>query len=768
MAKKAPHKSKVSKSNSTPKKARPQASQKTGLKQSQGPASKVAVPLPDGDALLTLRRELARSLRAGQSRPPRTYRQWLESCVMIPDGKFRGQRFRVDRQPVVGLWIDAIDSGDFTEYVFTAPSQFGKTLIAFIAPLLYHTCEISENYVLGVPFADMAADKWDLDVKPVMQASPQLRRLMPIAGSGSAGGKVRDRITLRNGVEIKLMSAGGDDSAKAGFTSRVLGVTEAARFSTSGETSVEADPLRQLRARQRQYEDHERTTYVEGTVTIAEELPWALKPISTDSKIVCPCPHCEQWVAPERDDLIGWDAAKSDREAADLAFWACPSCGQKITEDERRSAVLEAKLLHRGQSVDKQGTIVGQAPDTGRLFFRAAAFHNLFLSAGSIGKDEWIAAQIPADSTERIFADRQLCQFVHCIPYHDPRFDDDLDLDKKAIGRRRMELPHQIVPADTAWLTAGVDIGEKKCWWLVLATRVDPTGNIFRHIVAYGDVDVPSNRMPLAKAIRRALLEVHDHLQTGFVIDGTSTRRMPDQVWYDCNFQTDTVLDFIRGLNNALELPAARRKYTPFVGSYGRGATSLAKTRYTAPRKTNNTIRDVDPSGLWYLEKIARAKTYAVLWDSDTSKWEFQQALTMEAFPTAANPQSDVEQTPGSITFYAGTSKIHERISQHFTNETLETVTTVTGKKKRWVRRGANHLFDCAAMAWRATERAKHIATKTIYSPPIIDPAADTPSTSSTSSPGRSREGNERERAPAPTQATTTTPKKTGTWYDNR
>lgn len=693
--------------------------QTAGLLQAQGPASRIATPIPEGDPVLTLRRELARTLRSGQSRPPRSYREWLEACVIIPDGKFRGQRFRVDRQPVVGLWIDAIDSGQYTEYVFTAPSQFGKTLIAFIAPLLYHTCEIAENYVLGVPFADMAADKWDLDVKPVMQASPLLRRLLPSGGSGSAGGKVRDRITLRNGVEIKLMSAGGDDSAKAGFTSRVLGVTEAARFSAIGNASVEADPLRQLRARQRAYQDHERTTYVEGTVTIAEELPWALKPVSTDSRIVCPCPNCQAWITPERDHLAGWDGAASDRQAAEQAFWFCYECGEMITEDQRRAAVLDARLVHRGQSIDSRGRVVGDPPDTSRLFFRASAFHNLFLSAGDIGKDEWLAQQIPPESAERISADRQLCQFVHCVPYHDPRFDEDLDLDKKTIARSRIEnLPQHILPADTRWLTAGVDVGERKCWYLVMATRVDPDGNVFRHIPAYGDVDVPSDRMPLDKAIRQALLKIHDLLQSGFAIHGTSQLRRPDQEWYDCNFQTDAVLDFIRGINRSNGLPASRQKYSPWVGSYGRGATTMAKTKFLSPRKTGNTVRDLDPGGMWYLEKIARAKTNAVFWDSDTSKWEFQQALTVPAFPGDAT-----EQTPGSVTLYSGTSKIHERLSSHFTNEKLQTVTTVRGKKQQWVRTGANHLLDCAAAAWRATARAQHIADKMIYTPPLADDA---------------------------------------------
>ncbi len=96
---------------------------------------------------------------------------------------------------MISLWIDAIDSGQFNEFYFTAPSQFGKTLIAFVGPLLWHTCERAENYVLGVPFADMAANKWEMDIVPVIDASPSLRRLKPASGAGSSGGKIKDMVT---------------------------------------------------------------------------------------------------------------------------------------------------------------------------------------------------------------------------------------------------------------------------------------------------------------------------------------------------------------------------------------------------------------------------------------------------------------------------------------------------------------------------------------------------------------------------------------------
>ncbi len=200
-----------------------------------------------------------------------------------------------------------------------------------------------------------------------------------------------------------------------------------------------------------------------------------------------PCPHCEVWISPERDDLIGWDSAKSENEAADIGFWSCPNCGEKIGEEDRKASLLEAKLVHRGQAVDKQGRITGDPPDTSRLFFRATAFHNLFLSAGSIAKDEWRALQIPEDSPERFSADRELCSLcIASVCFADvcrgpgPR--------QESNRITRIELPQHVLPADTKWLTLGCDIGEKKLWYLLLATRIDaewecvsPCASVRRH-----------------------------------------------------------------------------------------------------------------------------------------------------------------------------------------------------------------------------------------------------------------------------------------------
>jgi hypothetical protein len=161
-----------------------------------------------------------------QARPQRlrSMRQFAEEEVIIPDGPFAGRPFRCARQPYTGLWFDEVDSGRWTRCVATGPTQSGKTLSCFIIPLLYHLFEMGETVICGLPDMDMASDKWNMDILPVLEQS-RYRDLMPQRGGGSRGGKV-ESVKFTNGATLKFMSGGGSDKSRAGFTSRVVVVTE--------------------------------------------------------------------------------------------------------------------------------------------------------------------------------------------------------------------------------------------------------------------------------------------------------------------------------------------------------------------------------------------------------------------------------------------------------------------------------------------------------------------------------------------------------------
>lgn len=626
--------------------------------------------------------ELSWFLSAAKTRVIRTIRQFCEQELVVADGPYPGP-FRISRQPAIGLWFDEIDSGRWNELFFTAPSQWGKTLVAFIAPALYHTAEMAENYVLAIPDMRMGQNKWEVDLRPAFEASPTLRELLPTSGEGSRGGKITDSITLNNGVIIKWMTAGGDDTQKAGFTSRIVGVTEAARFSNSSDTSVEADPLRQIEARQRAYKSDQRRLYVEGTVTVEDELPWRAWENSSRSRILTPCPHCEAWIAPEREHLCGYEEAENEIEAAELASWFCYSCGQLITEEERLASVRDCKIVHGTQTINAKGEIEGDLPKTRRLFFRATPWLNSLLSTADLGMDEWRAAQIDEDSPERISEDKRQCQFVWCVPYTPPQTD-DIEIDRDAAAKRTLDgHPRGVVPDDTVALTVGTDVGKWELWWCCLAVRADGR----RHVVDYGSIDVDSGNLPEEEAITAALAELGDTVKNGWrKSDGTLCP--VDAWWVDAGYLGRVAERFARH-----EAQRTGKKYW-CMPSRGLGESKVKSRRYLAPKKTGNEVREIDPKGKWHISWLKVSRCFGVEWDADDGKLRIQNALVIP-------PHSQ-----GAITLFMAPKKQHSRLIRHCTNErkVIETH-AMKGEIMVWKRTGANHLLDCLAEADTAARR---------------------------------------------------------------
>ena len=211
---------------------------------------------PVSDAAPALRQDLRWFLGHARPRRLRSMRAFAEAEVVLPDGPFAGRRFRCDRQPYTGLWFDQVDSGKWTRCVATGPTQSGKSLACFVIPLLYHLFEVGETVICGLPDMDMAADKWREDILPAIERS-RYRDLLPATGGGSRGGRV-ESLQMNNGATLKFMSGGGGDKSRAGFTARVLVVTETDGMDTPGHASRESDKVTQLEARTRAYGDRKR------------------------------------------------------------------------------------------------------------------------------------------------------------------------------------------------------------------------------------------------------------------------------------------------------------------------------------------------------------------------------------------------------------------------------------------------------------------------------------------------------------------------------
>ncbi|MCA9268987.1 MAG: phage terminase large subunit family protein, partial [Planctomycetales bacterium] len=336
--------------------------------------------------------EVRWALSASRAPRLRTMRQFGEDEIVLPEGPFAGRRLNTRRQPFTGLLLDAIDSRQWRRHAITGCVQSGKSLHGYVLPALYHLFELKETTILGLPTMDMAKDKWREEILPVIERS-RYRHLLPDSGAGSRGGTV-EAIKFKHGPTLKFMSGHGGDEKRSSFTARVVVVTEADKMDTAGEASRETSPLGQIEARTLAYGDQARV-YLECTVSIEQGAIWTEYNAGTRSRIACPCPHCGDYVTPDREDLVGWQPAKSAADAKDLASWFCPACGEAIDDDQR-------------VGMNAAGRIHGEPPRTDTLGFRWNAFNNLFWPTGMIAAGEWAAVR----SKDPEDAERERRQFV--------------------------------------------------------------------------------------------------------------------------------------------------------------------------------------------------------------------------------------------------------------------------------------------------------------------------------------------------------------------
>jgi phage terminase large subunit GpA-like protein len=602
----------------------------------------------------------------------RSMRRFAEEEIVIPDGPFEGRKFSCARQPYTGLWFDAVDSGLWPRCVATGPTQSGKTLASFVIPLLYHLFEIGETTICGLPDMDMAADKWREDILPAIERS-RYRDLLPTRGGGSRGGRV-ESIQFLNGATLKFMSGGGGDKSRAGFTSRVVVITETDGMDEAGLRSRESDKITQLEARTRAYGARKRI-YMECTVSTEQGRTWTEYQNGTRSWIVLPCPHCSNWVAPEREHLVGWQSAANQVEARQSGAFACPSCGQLWNEEDRTRANQRGRLLHGDQTIGEDDAVQGDPPATDTLGFRWSAVHNMFLTAGDIAADEWRASHSPDEEN----AEREMRQFVWCIPVAPAKWDETA-LDGYELASRVLAVPRGVVPEDAEKLTMGIDLGKHLCHWALVAWSDGARG----HVVDYGRVEVPSREFGVEQALLHSLRELRDQILEGWPRQSAGGQLcVPDAVWIDAGYMTDVVYRF------CVESRPDRnvRRFLPAVG---RGAGQQRQQWYNRPTATGSLVKHIGEG--YHINWLATEKVYLVEVDADHWKTWVHQRL--------ATPMDN----PGAMTFYQATPQEHLSLAKHLTAET-KTEEFVAGKGVvvRWERvRKPNHWFDalynaCAA-----------------------------------------------------------------------
>jgi hypothetical protein len=377
------------------------------------------------------------------------------------------------------------------------------------------------------------------------------------------------------------------------------------------------------------------------------------------------------------ENLIGWNGARTEVEAAELATWACPECGEAISNAERLECLADSKLVHAGQTIDKRGRISGELPKTWRLFFRYSAWHNAFLSAGDLAIDLWAAEQLPAESKQRELADKKLAQFVFGVPYKPPEHEAGPVLEAADIERRRDRWPRGLAPADTIYAMGAIDVGARRCHWVAGALR--PNSQL--HVLDYGVTPV-SHDSGMKAGLREAIIETLTGICTGYAVESGARggKIVPGSgaILVDSGYLPEVVAAACVAFNQSQGLAIA----LPILG---RGSGQLAGRNYAAPTKTGNMIKKIDSDGRWHLSYSRRLKSYQLTLDADHYKLE-----TEAGFRTAPG-------NPGSITLFTGPTAVHQTFTRHQINEQM-----VDGV---FTPSGAQHYKDATAYMVAAASR---------------------------------------------------------------
>jgi hypothetical protein len=623
-----------------------------------------------------------RALAALSPRAIRSLRQFAEEELVLPTGVRERMPFACDYAPFTGLVLDEIDSGRWRRFFCAAAQGSGKTLLFFIAPLLYHLFELRESVLIGLPTIDLALGIWQERLLPAIEAT-RFKDLLPIQGQGSRGGRFT-AAHFRHGPWLRFMSASGADQQRISYACRVVQATEIGQMETPGEASQEASPLHSFEARSSSFGELARF-YGEGIIYSKRSVIWHEAMIAgSGAEIRVRCPHCLAFVELKRENLKGVDEAQNEIEAREKVRLACPDCGVLWDEADRLAALAEPRLVHRGQTVDNSGRVQGPLPPTLTLGVHWTKLHTPLTTLAEIGAREYAAR-----TSDKEADNQALCQFVWANPY-EPELTANAGLTANAIRERTCGIPRGLVPAGTAALTVGIDTGKDHCYWAAVAWMDGLQGTI----IDYGVRNVHPDQNPKLSLLL-CLREARDLIWAkGWEVPPLSAPeaaaggagpadlplRRPDLVLIDQGYEQSVIFQFI-----------AETQVPRLLSCKGFGS-KRDQGRWSPPAHSATCARG--PNGEWYLSRKPGEPNWSGFHD-DYYKRTLHQMLLVPP------------QTSGSLVLCEAETKMeHHSYAKQLVAEIEEQVVTPTGLITRWREgnKGSNHWLDATKMCILAAE----------------------------------------------------------------
>lgn len=410
------------------------------------------------------------------------------------------EQFNIDSQPFIKPIFDAFMDDKYNEIWITGCVQSGKTLIGYVIPILYSITQLRENIIVASPDKKMAMDKWQKDLVPLLESTPDSN----LVDNFELSLYNTNSIQLTNGRFIKfLLASSKTDAAKAGYTSRILYITEASTFGGAVGTSEEGNIFQQMKSRTLRY-GNKRKIVAEGTPTIESGIVWhTINKLSSNTKLYYNCPKCGVETRFRKENYVFNEELKDKPiEFKKSCGFECNNCKHIIT-DEERNIMLKNPIIKNDNE------------DTNIFGISWGAFDNSFWDLNIIAEQVYTAFVDPDQEKSQ----RYLSQHIFGEPYipnegelevisdnHDPM----KVLEK--VNTNNDKYNQYIIPDDyNNHISVGIDVGTN---FGINYTVVATNNNADIHVVDYGIKDVDFTNYG-EMGIKNSLIELIDYIHSG-------------------------------------------------------------------------------------------------------------------------------------------------------------------------------------------------------------------------------------------------------------
>lgn len=270
--------------------------------------------------------------------------------VKLPDGRREGDPYNPKSHQVQDAILQETLRG-YVKLTIVKPVQDGGTLVALII-LFYRAIALHQFVVVAFPTMKLAQDIWTTKILPVLRAFGGQE---PVSGGVSGADRI---IVLPGGGKFALRTSGGTgESGQAAISADVMMIDEFDDWPSLDRTRAIA---------QRIEEAADPFIIQPSTVKkISESILLGEYQAGTASRMHYPCPHCGEF------QTLDWKCMKWDEDDGRLKEnterIVCQKNGCVIAPALRRGMLFKGKLLHKNQTIAKDGAITGECPNKKHL-----------------------------------------------------------------------------------------------------------------------------------------------------------------------------------------------------------------------------------------------------------------------------------------------------------------------------------------------------------------------------------------------------------------